>query len=90
MPVYMNGKKVKDLHYAGKKIKEAWFNGKKVYSSGPPQWVVGAEYKEGDTVLYMWGDNKRYFRCKHPHTAVAEENEPVKATLWGVYWEEIT
>lgn len=33
MPIYMDGKKIKELHYAGRKIKEAWYNGKKVYSS---------------------------------------------------------
>lgn len=90
MPVYLNGKKIKDLHYAGRKIKEAWYNGKKVYSSGPPVWTEGAAYDVGDTVLYNWGDYKRYFRCKYGHTAVAGGNEPVRASLWGVYWEEIT
>lgn len=90
MPVYLNGKKIKDLHYAGRKIKEAWYNGKKVYSSGPPQWAAGTQYNQGDTVLVMWGSSKRYFRCKHPHTAAVGENEPLKTSLWGVYWEEIT
>lgn len=33
MPVYMNGKKIKEIWYGGRKIKEAWYQGKKVYSS---------------------------------------------------------
>ena len=54
MPVYMNGKKIKDLHYAGRKIKEAWYEGKKVYTSFtiPPQWekAKNAQYQAGDEV----------------------------------------
>jgi len=54
MPIYMNGKKIKDLHYAGRKIKEAWYNGRKVYSSFtiPPSWYYTDSYKPGD-VVYM-------------------------------------
>lgn len=61
MPIYMNGKKIKDLHYAGKKIKEAWYNGKKVYSSFtlPPQWNrrKNGEYQAGDEVYSIYSIN---------------------------------
>lgn len=89
MPIYVNGKKIKDLHYAGKKIKEAWYEGKKVYSSGPPAWTEGAVYSPGDTV-YTGVNSKRYFRCIYDHTAVMDENRPGQGSFWGVYWEEIT
>lgn len=54
MPIYMNGKKIKELHYGGRKIKEAWYEGKKVYTSFviPPQWHEGGNYQPGD-VVYM-------------------------------------
>ena len=59
MPVYMNGKKVKDLYYGGRKIKEAWYQGKKVYSSFtlPPQWEASkaAQYQPGDEVYAIFG-----------------------------------
>lgn len=32
MPVYLNGKKSKELWFQGRKIKEAWLNGQKVFS----------------------------------------------------------
>lgn len=54
MPIYMGGRKVKDLYYGGRKIKEAWYNGKKVYTSFtlPPSWHGRDRYKPGD-VVYM-------------------------------------
>lgn len=64
MPVYMNGKKIKDLHYAGRKIKEAWFEGKKVFSSGPQEWKNGVLYRTGDMVT---ADQGRTFRCIQDH-----------------------
>lgn len=52
MPIYMNGKKIKGLHYGGRKIKEAWYNGKKVYTSFviPPSFQNGGYYQPGDVV----------------------------------------
>lgn len=62
MPIYMNGKKIKDLHYQGRKIKEAWWEGKKVYTSFslPPQWnrTKAVEYKAGDEVYRIFGPYK--------------------------------
>ena len=54
MPIYMGGRKIKDLYYGGRKIKEAWYNGKKVYTSFviPPAWYEGDDYHPGD-VVYM-------------------------------------
>lgn len=65
MPIYMNGKKIKDLHYAGKKIKEAWYNGRKVYTSfNVPLFVSGATYNKGDMVYVDLGGSTVYvFRC---------------------------
>lgn len=87
MPVYMNGKKIKDLHYVGKKLKEAWFEGKKVYSSAPPQWAVGMQYNQGDTVT--WG-NGRQFRCLFDHTSGEKDTQPIWGNMWNIFWEEIT
>lgn len=52
MPIYYNGRKIKELHYGGRKIKEAYYNGQKVYSAVPsaPEWVPNKQYRRGDLV----------------------------------------
>lgn len=52
MPIYYNGKKIKNVYYGGRKIKEAWYGGRKVYSSQKyPDFVAGQTYSFGDKVV---------------------------------------
>ena len=81
MPIYIDGKKIKTLHYQDRKIKEVWFEGKKVYTSFslPPQWVEGGAYKAGDLVgaidaRYAPG-NVFIFECK-PGASYPGYNRP--------------
>lgn len=61
MPIYYNGKKIKNVYYGGRKIKEAWYGGRKVYSSQKyPDFVANQTYSFGDKlvfdgVVYMYG-----------------------------------
>lgn len=36
MPIYIKGRKAKEVWFRGRKVKEAWFRGKKVYSAARP------------------------------------------------------
>lgn len=83
MPIYMNGKKIKDLHYGGRKIKEAWYNGRKVYTSFviPPPWRYGTSSYEGDLVYDI--DRQRapgyifIYRCKVGGFATSQQPPPL-------------
>lgn len=83
MPIYMNGKKIKDLHYQGKKIKEAWYEGKKVYSSGPQAWQNGVIYRKGDVVT---ADQGRTFRCIQDHRS-DPDTRPWTGIAESGYWQ---
>lgn len=64
MPVFLGGRKAKELYFGGQKTKEAWLNGKKVFSSGPQEWQNGVLYRRGDLVT---ADKGRTFRCIQDH-----------------------
>ena len=95
MPAYMNGKKIKDLHYGGRKIKEAWYNGKKVYTSFviPPSWRYGISSNAGDVVYEI----DRYkapgyiftFRCKQGGYGSGQEGPSIEFgnPEDNYYWE---
>lgn len=90
MPVFLGGRKAKELYFGGRKIKEAWINGNKVYSSEPPRWAEGTHYSVGDVVSHRYWGETHYYRCLYGHTASKENDEPGWGSFWGVYWEEIT
>lgn len=83
MPIYMNGKKIKDLHYQGQKIKEAWYEGKKVYSSGLQAWQNGVIYRRGDVVT---ADQGRTFRCIQDHRS-DPDTRPWTGIAESGYWQ---
>ena len=41
MPIFLDGKQVKELHFQGQKIGEAWYEGKCVYQSAPVEVIPG-------------------------------------------------
>lgn len=88
MPIYMNGKKIKDLHYQGKKIKEAWYEGKKVYSSGPQAWQNGVLYRKGDLVTNRprLSTTIYTFQCIKDHTS-DRDTEPYNGIAESGFWK---
>lgn len=96
MPIYYQGKKIKELYFGGKKIKEAWYGGSKVYSSGPvhssepEEWVSGKYYRVGDLVtgrsVYATADLT--FQCIMAHMSDSD-NEPYHGILESVFWKMV-
>lgn len=86
MPVYIGGKKVKELHYNGKKVKEAWYGGSKVFSSGPQEWKNGVVYRRGDLVT---ADRGRMFRCIQDHRS-DPDTRPWTGIAESGFWQLVS
>lgn len=88
MPVYVGGRKAKELYFGGRKIKEAWLNGEKVFSSGPQAWRIGMTYRRGDLVT----NSARYsstvytFKCIKDHIS-DKDTEPFNGIAESGFWK---
>lgn len=88
MPVYVGGRKAKELYFGGRKIKEAWLNGKKVYSSGGRifgKWYRDFDYVVGDRVA----EGGFMYECIKSHTSDPGSNQPGFGWNQYEYWKQI-
>lgn len=85
MPIYIGGRKAKQLWWNGQKIKEAWYNGAKIFTAGPPAWTTGTRYSEGDQVSVTISGRTRVFRCTRLHWSDSS-NKPGSGSYAGAYW----
>lgn len=88
MPVYVGGRKAKELYFGGRKIKEAWLNGKKVFSSGPQAWRNGVIYRKGDLVTNRprLSTTIYTFQCIKDHTS-DRDTEPYNGIAESGFWQ---
>lgn len=84
MPIYYNGKKIKNVYYGGRKIKEAWYGGRKVYTAVVvPTWVPEQHYTVGQQVEF----NGVTYECIRDHNSYPYAAEPGSGKWWTEYWK---
>lgn len=84
MPIYHQGRKIKDVYYQGRKVKEIWHMGRKVYSVAPdyPEWSESGSYQVGDIVSYRGG----YYQLKRRQYQSIPPDYPL---LGSRIWQEV-
>lgn len=84
MPIYYQGKKIKELYFGGKKIKEAWYGGSKVYGAEAAAWADGTWYEVGDIVLSA-GEKYECIR----NNLSNYESRPPYGNRYRSFWKEV-
>lgn len=85
MPVFLGGRKAKELYFGGRKIKEAWLNGKKVFSAGG----IRAWSRNGSYDLWEKVHHQGFvYECQKAHKA-SSSTEPGNGWDSWSYWKQL-